>query len=67
MAAADRARHPAPAALPSALDADMKLVTIGLLLLLVLVLAELWAGKGGRSYVVHLESQLLTQQAAGVA
>ena len=42
----------------------MKLVTFGLLLLLMLVQAELWAGKGGRSYVVHLQSQLLTQQEA---
>jgi cell division protein FtsB len=45
----------------------MRLVTIGLLLLLALVQAELWAGKGGRSYVVHLQSQLQTQQDANQA
>ena len=42
----------------------MKLITFGLLLLLALVQAELWAGKGGRSYVVHLQSQLQAQQQA---
>ena len=42
----------------------MKLVTLGLLLLLALVHAELWAGKGGRSYVVQLQSQLQAQQQA---
>ncbi len=42
----------------------MKLVTFGLLLLLALVQAELWAGKGGRSYVVQLQSQLQAQQQA---
>jgi cell division protein FtsB len=42
----------------------MKLVTIGLLLLLALVQAELWAGKGGRSHVVQLQLQLQVQQQA---
>ena len=42
----------------------MKLLTIGLLLLLALVQAELWAGKGGRSYVVQLQSQVQAQQQA---
>jgi len=45
----------------------MKLVTLGLLLLLALVHAELWAGKGGRSYVVQLQSQLQAQQQANDA
>jgi cell division protein FtsB len=45
----------------------MKLITAGLLLLLALVHAELWAGKGGRSYVVHLQSQLQAQQTANEA
>jgi cell division protein FtsB len=45
----------------------MKLVTIGLLILLALVQAELWAGKGGRSHVVQLQSQLLAQQQANDA
>ena len=45
----------------------MRFITLALLLLLVLVQAELWAGKGGRSYVVHLQSQLLTQQEANQA
>jgi cell division protein FtsB len=45
----------------------MKLVTLGLLLLLALVQAELWAGKGGRSYVVQLQSQLQAQQQANDA
>jgi cell division protein FtsB len=45
----------------------MRLVTLGLLVLLALVQAELWAGKGGRSYVVHLQSQLQTQQDANQA
>ena len=45
----------------------MKLLTIGLLLLLALVQAELWAGKGGRSYVVQLQSQLQAQQQANEA
>jgi cell division protein FtsB len=45
----------------------MKLVTLGLLLLLALVQAELWAGKGGRSYVVQLQLQLHAQQQANDA
>jgi cell division protein FtsB len=45
----------------------MKLLTLGLLLLLALVHAELWAGKGGRSYVVQLQSQLQAQQQANDA
>jgi cell division protein FtsB len=45
----------------------MKLVTFGLLLLLALVQAELWAGKSGRSYVVQLQSQLQAQQQANDA
>ena len=45
----------------------MRLVTIALLVLLALVQAELWAGKGGRSYVVHLQSQLQAQQQANDA
>ena len=45
----------------------MKLLTLGLLLLLGLVHAELWAGKGGRSYVVQLQSQLQAQQQANDA
>jgi cell division protein FtsB len=45
----------------------VRLVTFGLLLLLALVQAELWAGKGGRSYVVHLQSQLQAQQRANDA
>lgn len=42
----------------------MKLLTLGLLLLLALVQAELWAGKGGRSHVVQLQLQLQAQQQA---
>jgi cell division protein FtsB len=45
----------------------MKLVTLGLLLLLALVQAELWAGKGGRSHVVQLQLQLQAQQQANDA
>jgi len=45
----------------------MKLVTFGLLLLLGLVQAELWAGKGGRSHLVHLQLQLQAQQQANDA
>jgi cell division protein FtsB len=45
----------------------MKLLTVALLLLLVLVQAELWAGKGGRSHVVQLQSQLQAQQQANDA
>jgi cell division protein FtsB len=40
----------------------MRFVTLALIALLVLVHAELWAGKGGQSYVVHLQSQLAAQQ-----
>jgi cell division protein FtsB len=42
----------------------MRLIPLALLALLLLVQAELWAGKAGRSYVVHLESQLQAQQQA---
>jgi cell division protein FtsB len=42
----------------------MRLLTLALLLLLALVQAELWAGKGGRSHVVHLQMQLQAQQQA---
>lgn len=42
----------------------MRLIPLLLVALLLLVQAELWAGKGGRAYVVHLESQLAAQQAA---
>ena len=42
----------------------MKFITLGLLLLLALVQAELWAGKGGRSYEVQLQSQLQAQRLA---
>jgi cell division protein FtsB len=42
----------------------MKLIPWGLLLLLALVQAELWAGKGGRSHVVQLQLQLQAQQQA---
>ena len=45
----------------------MRFLTLGLVLLLALVHAELWAGKGGRSYVVHLQSQLQAQQDANRA
>jgi cell division protein FtsB len=45
----------------------MKLLTIGLLLLLALVQAELWAGKGGRSHVVQQQLQLQAQQQANDA
>jgi cell division protein FtsB len=37
---------------------------VALVALLVLVHVELWAGKGGKSYVVHLQSQLQAQNAA---
>ena len=40
----------------------MKLITAALLVLLMLVQAELWAGKGGRSHVVQLQMQLQAQQ-----
>ena len=45
----------------------MRFITAALLLLLALVQAELWAGKGGRSYVVQLQSQLQAQQQANDA
>ena len=45
----------------------MRLVTLALLALLALVQAELWAGSGGRSYVVQLQSQLQAQQQANEA
>jgi cell division protein FtsB len=45
----------------------MRLIPIALVALLLLVQAELWAGKGGRSYVVHLQSQLQAQQDANQA
>ena len=40
----------------------MRLIPIVLIGLLLLVQAELWAGKGGRSHVVQLELQLQAQQ-----
>ena len=42
----------------------MRLVTLGLVLLLVLVHAELWLGRGGVPHVMGLESQLARQKAA---
>lgn len=45
----------------------MRWLTLTLVTLLVLVQAELWAGKGGVSYVIHLQSQLQAQQAANAA
>jgi cell division protein FtsB len=42
----------------------MKFITLGLLLLLALVQAELWAGKGGRSNEVQLHLQLQAQRKA---
>jgi cell division protein FtsB len=45
----------------------MRWLTLALIALLVLVHAELWAGKGGLSYVVHLQSQLQAQNAANAA
>jgi len=45
----------------------MRWLTLTLVTLLVLVHAELWAGKGGVSYVMHLQSQLQAQQAANAA
>jgi cell division protein FtsB len=45
----------------------MRWLTVALIALLALVHAELWSGKGGRSYVVHLQSQLQTQQQANDA
>jgi len=45
----------------------MKFITLGLMLLLALVQAELWAGKGGQSRVVQLQAQLQSQQQANDA
>ncbi len=45
----------------------MRLIPLVLISLLALVQAELWAGKGGRSYVVQLQSQLQLQQQANEA
>ena len=45
----------------------MRLVTLGLLLLLALVHAELWFGKGGVSRTVDLSSRLRAQQATNAA
>ncbi|MBN8509543.1 MAG: cell division protein FtsB [Burkholderiales bacterium] len=45
----------------------MRLVTVGLLLLLLLVHAELWFGKGGISHVVQLQGQLQAQEQANGA
>lgn len=42
----------------------MRLVTLGLVLLLVLVHAELWFGRSGVPHVMGLQSQLAQQQAA---
>lgn len=42
----------------------MKLFAAALLLLIALVQAELWFGKGGLSHVVQLQSQLATQERA---
>jgi cell division protein FtsB len=45
----------------------MRFLTLALIALLALVHAELWAGKGGQSYVVHLQTQLLAQQQENTA
>lgn len=45
----------------------MRLISFVLIALLALVQAELWAGKGGRSHVVQLQSQLQAQQQANDA
>jgi cell division protein FtsB len=45
----------------------MRYVSFALIALLALVQAELWAGKGGRSHVVQLQSQLQSQQQANEA
>lgn len=45
----------------------MRLIPWVLIGLLLLVQAELWAGKGGRSHVVQLQSQLQAQQQANEA
>jgi cell division protein FtsB len=45
----------------------MRLVTLGLLLLLALVHAELWFGKGGVARTVDLSTRLRAQQTANAA
>ena len=45
----------------------MRLVTLGLIALLVLVHAELWFGKGGVSHVMDLQAKLQTQKAENEA
>ena len=45
----------------------MRVIFFVLLGLLLLVQAELWAGKGGRSHVVQLQLQLQAQQQANDA
>jgi cell division protein FtsB len=45
----------------------MRFVTVALLLLLALVQAELWAGKGGQSHLVQLQTQLQAQLQANDA
>ena len=45
----------------------MRYLTLALIALLALVQAELWAGKGGRSHVVQLQSQWQAQQQANEA
>ena len=45
----------------------MRLIPYVLIGLLLLVQAELWAGKGGRSHVVQLQSQLQAQRQANEA
>lgn len=45
----------------------MRVISLVLIALLALVQAELWAGKGGRSHVVQLQSQLQAQQQANDA
>ena len=45
----------------------MRLVTLALVVLLALVHAELWFGKGGLSHAVQLEAQLKAQQQANAA
>ena len=42
----------------------MRYLTLALIALLALVQAELWAGKGGRSHVVQLQSQWQAQHQA---
>lgn len=45
----------------------MRFVTLALLVLLGLVQAELWFGKGGLSHVVQLQTQLKAQEQANAA